>query len=381
MQLTGPTRRHWLRHAATLAASGIGYPLVRAQAAPAIVLGHTYPASGVFADTATEMKAAIDGAIAAANAAGGIGGRPVRVVSLDDGYDPQRSVANAEALRAEHGAVALLAPVGSPNLAALMPWAERQRIPLIGARSGADSQRGYHRYVFFVIGSFGDEVRHIARHLDTIGTRRIAIATMDNPTGHDIARQFASTAQEHHLNALASLRFDLGGSNAGEVARRLIEARPQAVLLAGGGEGAIALVAALLAAGLPASTLYSVSLLQPQQLHRRLGDRGNGIVFTQVVPSLDDRRLPVMAQYHQALKGNPGARATSFGFEGYLAAQVALRGLAATAAPPTGAALGSALERLGNFEVGGVRLQYDGASHHGTRYVDLGILSRGRVAR
>ncbi|MCJ0761595.1 ABC transporter substrate-binding protein [Variovorax terrae] len=375
------TRRHWLRCAATFAASGIGHPLVRAQTSSAIVLGHTYPASGIFADTAMEMKTAIDGAISAVNAAGGIGGRPVRVVSLDDGYDPQRSVANAEALRIEHGAVALLAPVGAPNLAALMPWAERQRIPLIGARSGADSQRGYHRYVFFVIGSFGDEVRHIARHLDTIGTRRIAIATMDNPTGNDIARQFSATAQEHRLQELASLRFDLSGKNSGEVARRLVEARPQAVLLAGGGEGAIAVVGALLEAGLPASTLYCVSLLQPQQLHRRLGDRSNGIVFTQVVPQLDDRRLPIMVQYRQALQTSPGARATSFGFEGYLAAQVALRGLASTTGPATSTALASALERLGTFEVGGVRLQYDGSSHHGTRYVDLGILSRGRVTR
>jgi hypothetical protein len=36
---------------------------------------------------------------------------------------------------------------------------------MIGARSGADSQRAYRRYVFSNIASFGDEVDCIARHL------------------------------------------------------------------------------------------------------------------------------------------------------------------------------------------------------------------------
>lgn len=380
MNVTRETRRHWLRRAGAAAAIGIGHPWARAQTS-AVVFGHTYPASGIFADTAAEMKAAIDAAILAANAAGGVGGRPVRVVSLDDGYDPQRSVTNAEILRAEHGAVALLAPVGAPNLAALMPWAEQQRVPLIGARSGADSQRSYHRYVFFVIGSFGDEVRHIARHLGTIGQRRIAVAAMDNPTGHDVARQFTAAAKEQQLDEVASFRFDLNGRNAEEVARGMVDAGPQAILLAGGGQGAIAVADALLTAGVAASSLYCVSLVQPLHVHRRLSDRSNGMVFTQVVPKPEDSRLPIMAQYRQALSSVPGSRATPFGFEGFLAAQVGLRGLAHAGSPPTGIALASAIERMGSFDIGGLRLQYNGASHHGTRYVDLGILSRGRVTR
>ena len=39
------------------------------------------------------------------------------------------------------------------------------------------------------------------------------------------------------------------------------------------------------------------------------------------------------------------------------------------------------LERLGRFDIGGFRLEYDTTSHHGTRYVDLGIWNGARLVR
>ena len=172
--LTGPlpTRRTVLR-AALAGASAVGLtPLTPARAAPSsppIVLGHPYPASGPMADLAADMKAALDAAAAEVNAQGGVRGRPLKLVSLDDAYDAQRCLAHARHLRTAEGAVALVAPVGSPSLALLMPWAEETRTPIIGARSGAENQRGYHRWTFFNAASSGDEVAYIGKHLATAG--------------------------------------------------------------------------------------------------------------------------------------------------------------------------------------------------------------------
>jgi branched-chain amino acid transport system substrate-binding protein len=376
---TSPRRRRLLRYGAAAAASC--WMWTRAADARTIVLGHTYPASGIFADTAAEMKAAIDAAALAANAAGGIAGRPVGIVSLDDGYEPERTLANAQRLAAQHGAVALIAPIGTPNLEALAPWAERTGTPLIGARTGADSQRTYRRQVFFNIASFGDEVRHVARHLDTIGVHRVAIGAMGNASGQEIVRHFLEAALERGITTVEVAGFHPAGKDAAVAARRLLEAKPGAVLLAGGGEGAVALTRALLDAGWSASALYALSLQQPQHLHRALGARCDGMVFTQVMPRLGDQRLPLSMQYRAALERVPGAHPTPFGLEGFLSMQIALRALQATAHNPTGPALAAVLDRMGSFDVGGFRLHYDTTTHHGTRYVDLGILNHGRVTR
>ncbi|GEM_PF-5983555 len=372
-------RRRFLMQGGALLASASG--VARAGDTRPIVIGHTYPASGIFADTAVEMKAAIDAAALAVNTAGGIGGRAIQVVSLDDAYDPKRSLANAQRLRDEHRAVALVAPLGTPNIDALAPWAERTAVPLIGARSGADAQRAYRRYVFFNIASFGDEVRYIARHLDTIDMRRVAVAAMDNPTGRGIAQLFAEASAAHRLVTAATALFDPAGSNSAATAARILDAKPRAVLLAGGGQGAIEFTRHLLDGGLSASSIYGLSLQQPLHMHRALGARADGMVFSQVMPRLDDHRLALVAQYRAALQRTPGSQPTLFGLEGFLSMQIIVRALSSGAAEPSGASIAATLDRLGAFDVGGFRLQYDGTSHHGTHYVDLGILSRGRVTR
>lgn len=349
------------------------------------MLGHTYPASGIFAEPAAHMRASIDATVQATNVAGGIAGRPLKVVSLDDGYEPQRSLANARTLVSEHGAIALICPLGVPNIGLLMPWAEQQRVPLIGARSGADTQRDYQRFTFFNVATFGDEVRYIARHLDTIGVRRVAVAAMANPTGSDIERQFEAATGKHGLDRVTSQVFDASGKDAADTSRSIMESRPGAVLVAGGGQGAIELVRQLLLAKMPSSGIYCISIIGTEQLLRALGSMGNGIVITQVMPRLNDPRYPVGRHYTQTLKRIPDAEPTLIGLEAFLSMQIVLTGLLRSTSKEgptlTGATLTSALERLGTQDIGGFRIEYDQRSHHGTRYVDVGIAMGGRIVR
>jgi ABC-type branched-subunit amino acid transport system substrate-binding protein len=372
-------RRRLLRGLA--AASVLSAVPLRARAAAPIVLGHTYPASGVFAGTMPAMKNALDAAVLAINARGGIGGRDLRVMSLDDAYDPQQALANAETLRREHGAIALVAPVGTPVLEVLSRWAQRTGVPLIGARSGADMQRGYQREVFFNIASFGDEARYIARHLSTIGVTRAALAASANPTGQDIARRFATAAPEHGVAIETSISLAMFGGDAAAGADRLLRGSARTLLLAGVGDAAVELVRALLQRGWPAAGIYALSTQQPQNLHRLIGAPCNGMVFTQVVPGLQDARSPLVPQYRQALRALPGASASPIGLEAWISAQIAFLGLSRIDGSPTPAALLASLDRLGRFDIGGFGLQYDATSHHGTRYVDIGLLRDGRVVR
>lgn len=378
-----PTRRRSLQIIAAACAAGLGK--ASAQTAP-IVLGHTYPATGIFAEPAAHMKAAIDASVLAHNASGGVHGRPLKVVSLDDGYEPPRSLANAQALVRDHGAVALISPLGVPNIGLLMPWADRAQVPLIGARSGADSQRGYQRHTFFNVATFGDEMRYIARHLDTIGVRKVAVAAMNNPTGSGIARQFDEAARKHQLDLATNQVFEASGQDAAEAAGQLMAKKPAAVLVAGGGRGAIELVRQLLLAKMPSSGIYCISIIGTEQLLRDLGAPGNGIVITQVMPRLNDPRFPVGEHYAktlQRLQGQPPT--TLIGLEAFLSMQIALIGLTRSTSrdgpPPTGRGLALALERQGALDLGGFRVEYSPRSHHGTRFVDVGIAMNGRIVR
>ncbi len=376
-----PTRRALLR-AALAGASAAG--LVRAQAAPTsppIVLGHPYPATGPMAELATEMKAALDAAMAEINAQGGVRGRPLKLVSMDDNYDPQRCLAHARHLRTAEGAVALVAPVGSPSLALLMPWAEETRTPIIGARSGAENQRGYHRWTFFNAASSGDEVAYIGKHLATIRALRLGVMFVANATGSDLWQRLSAASQTLGLQPVRAESFAADGKDAARGVKAVLAQTPDAVVVAGGGEGAVQVVRQLRAAGLPAGRIYALSLLHPTQVHAALGAQADGMVFSQVMPSPDDPKLALCASYRRALQRVPGARASAPGLEAYLSMQIAVRALQQVDDPARGDALVDALERVGNLNAGGLRISFDKAQHRGTRFVELAILSGGRLRR
>lgn len=374
-----PARRTCLKVALCSALPGVGPAAARAGTAP-VVLGHVYPATGIFAQPAAQMKAAIDAAVLAANARGGIAGQPLKVVSLDDEYQPAKSLAAAQALVRDQGAIALVCPLGAPTVGQLMPWAEANGVPLIGARSGADSQRAYRRFTFFNVATFGDEVRYIARHLDTIDLRRVGLAAMNNPTGAEIADQFQAVAGQHRLDVATPQRFEASGTDAPAVARALVAARPQAVLVAGGGLGAIELIRQLLQAGMPPTGLYCISIIGPEQLMAALGTACNGVVITQVMPRLGDVNHPITADYPSALARLAQPAPSLVGLEAFISMQVAITGLRLSSAA-SGAALALALERAGPLNLGGFRVRYDTQSHHGTRYVDIGLAMNGRLVR
>jgi branched-chain amino acid transport system substrate-binding protein len=85
----------------------------------------------------------------AVNAAGGIAGRRIRVISLDDAYDPKRTAENARKLIEEHGVLSLFQCAGTPTALAAAGVAEEKAVPFFVAYTGSDALRQkFSRYVF-----------------------------------------------------------------------------------------------------------------------------------------------------------------------------------------------------------------------------------------
>ena len=160
------------------AAAPLGLLLPHAQAAATpILIGRTAPRQGPVAAMARAHAAGANLAFEAANAAGGIGGRPIRWADLDDGGDPVRALALARALIVEQQALALFGCAGSQSLAALEPLLREHGVPAVGAVAVADSVRLLCRGVgFFARASHAQEAEVLARHLATVGLQRVAIA-------------------------------------------------------------------------------------------------------------------------------------------------------------------------------------------------------------
>ena len=102
-----------------------------------IVFGQSAAFSGPAAELGTHMRLGIRAAFAEANRAGGVHGRRLDLVSLDDAYEPETAVVNTQRLIGEHRVFALIGAVGTPTSRSAAPVAAAAGIPYVAPFTGA----------------------------------------------------------------------------------------------------------------------------------------------------------------------------------------------------------------------------------------------------
>jgi ABC-type branched-subunit amino acid transport system substrate-binding protein len=101
-----------------------------------ILFGQSAAFDGPAAALGLGMREGILASFNEANAAGGINGHRLELVSYDDGYEPERAIANTKRLISE-GVFALVGEVGTPTSSAAQPIATEAGVPFIGPFTGA----------------------------------------------------------------------------------------------------------------------------------------------------------------------------------------------------------------------------------------------------
>ena len=144
-----------------------------------IVIGQTLPLTGLQHHKAASMiMAGVNAQVRHINANGGIKGRPLRVVTLDDENDPAKHVQNLRRLIQQEKAVAIINCLGDRLCRLTAETASAFQVPLIGPLSGAHFPRGpAERYVFRVRPEYAREAEVLARQMATMGVGNVALIT------------------------------------------------------------------------------------------------------------------------------------------------------------------------------------------------------------
>jgi ABC-type branched-subunit amino acid transport system substrate-binding protein len=72
------------------------------------------------------------------NSRGGVNGRKIRLISLDDGYSPPRTVENTRRLVEQEEVLAIFSPLGTPTNSAIHKYLNAKKVPQILLHSSAN---------------------------------------------------------------------------------------------------------------------------------------------------------------------------------------------------------------------------------------------------
>ena len=112
------------------------------------------------------MQKGLNAAFDEINAKGGVHGRKIKLISVNDGYEPDRAIAATKKLIEEDKVFALIGPVGTPTSAAAQPIATAAKVPFMGAFTGAGFLRNPKlENVINVRASYDAETEAWVKHL------------------------------------------------------------------------------------------------------------------------------------------------------------------------------------------------------------------------
>lgn len=134
-----PLRRHLLAAAALTLLAGTAQAQKRYDPGASdteIRIGNILPYSGPASAYGTIGKAAA-AYIARVNAEGGVNGRKINFISVDDGYSPPKTVEQARKLVEQDEVLALFLPLGTAGNLAIQKYMNARKVPQLFVGSGA----------------------------------------------------------------------------------------------------------------------------------------------------------------------------------------------------------------------------------------------------
>jgi len=342
-----------------------------------VVVGQFAAFSGPAGQLGQRMRAGIEAHFKAVNASGGVNGRQLKLVVRDDGYEPEKSKVAVKALIEEDKVFALIGSVGTPTGLAALPIFSAANVPMVGMFTGAEGLRQpFNRNVFHVRASYFDEAERIVQHLTTLGVKKIAVFYQDDAYGKTVLDGVNRALARRQLKTVATGTVERNSVDVAKSLNAILPANPEAIVQVSAYKSCAAFIKQARAKGF-GGQFFNVSFVGSQALADELGDAGNGVVISQVVPFPYGASTAVVREYQQRMK-EAGQKEIDFSsLEGFLTAKVFTEGLKRAGRNLTHESFITGLESMHEVNLGGFLISYGPNSHTGSSFTDLTIVGRG----
>jgi len=366
-----------LGRAAVLAAGALAFVSATSAAADdgitadAILFGQAAVLEGPASALGQGMRAGILAAFEEINAGGGVHGRKLKLVSVDDGYEPDRSIVATKKLIEEERVFALIGAVGTPTANAAVPVASAARVPFIGPFTGAGFLRDPKlENVINIRASYAAEAEAWVKHLtEDLKIKKIAIFYQDDTFGRAGLDGIKAALQRRGMELVAEGTFERNTVAVKSALLALKRAEPEAVAMVGPYKPCAEFIK--LARKTEFNPVFlNISFVGASALAKELGPDGKGVVVTQVVPFPWDASLKVVADYQAAIKATP----EFVSLEGYLVGRLAIAALDKAGPAPTREGLIKVIKDTGKFDIGGLTMTFGPQKNQGLDQVFLTVI-------
>ena len=196
-------------------------------------IGTTLPLSGAAAAIGSAFSAGEQAYIGKVNAAGGVAGHQIQLVTKDDGYDPTKTVPAFTALVEQEKVLATVGQIGTANVAGTQPLAERTCTPQLWIGTGGPQFGDPVKHPWTTLGfaSYAVEGSAWATYIAAKKpAAKVAYIALDNDSGEAYANAFKAAADKLGLKIVAAEKHPTTATNVDTQVTAMLAASPDYVI-------------------------------------------------------------------------------------------------------------------------------------------------------
>ena len=343
-----------------------------------ILFGQSAAFSGPARELGRNMNLGIEAAFQEANRRGGVHGRQLALITLDDAYEPEAAIANTRQLIEDQGVFALIGAVGTPTSRSAVPITSQAGVPYIAPFTGAIFLRdNTETGVINLRASYFQETEEIVDRLSRdLGITRIGVMYQNDSFGRVGYRGVRRALDRRNLDPVA---IGVYPRNTTAIKAGLLDlqaGKPDAVVVIGAYHPVATLISWARHVGFN-PVFATISFVGSNALAGELGPDGQGVLVSQVVPFPAAGNIAIAVRYRRALAAHaPGTTPGFVSFEGYLAGRLAITALEGCGPDVRRTCLVESLNRAGTIDMGGLRLEFGAGDNQGSDAVFLTVIGK-----
>ncbi len=339
-----------------------------------IRIGQTAGVTGTVAAPVNEMNGGAQAYFHMLNKQGGIHGRKIELVTLDDKFDPALTKANAENLIKRERVFSLFQGRGTPHNQGLLPLLTENKMPLLAPATGATVfHTPLHPWLFNVRANYHVEIQAIIRHLTLTGLKHISLLHVDDAFGRDGLAGFQQAMSDAGLTPVSISTFARVDPDNDAAAAEVIKQDPRALIILSSSKNTVGVIKAIRKQG-GAMQLITLSNNSSEFFINDLGADGVGVIVSQVTPAQSNSTV-LGQEFLRAVK-ETNATVSYASMEGYLNAKVLAEGLKRAGRDLTREKFVKALESIKNLDFGGFVVSFGPTDHTGSEFVELTMIGK-----
>ena len=360
-QINGYTLKHYsLIYGMEVSNQSIRQPLNYDAEIP---IGTSMDLSNLELILSARIATGLQAAIIQKNENGGINNCPLRLICLDDGYNPTNTLKNIKILQDLYHVDLILSPVGSSTSEAFISFAKDKKLLVMFPISGSNNIRlpKLDHFIHYRTSYFNEGVALVHYAIETLDLRRFAFYYQQDGAGLSVLDGAEAELKKYDHIEYIKVPYDRFVPDIDACAKKIIDFNPNAIFFFSNIYPSIALINKLGVNNLADKALLGISFLT-DDLSDYLKDLGLSMTITRLVPNIYNENLPIIDEYKKAID-KLGDQYSFDSFEAYLNANIMFMLLEAIEPPITLDKIIKVASSQKNINFKGVILNYDPKTH------------------